>query len=96
MSDWDQLSGIAIEFEFRGACEKNNSITRPRGLRARTLAERGQRWPGKEGWLGAGVARRGPTGLWNQDLDPGGFLSPLRAPKGREKMKQFPTHPEKG
>ena len=43
MSDWDQLSGIAIEFEFRGACEKNNSITRPRGLRARTLAERGQR-----------------------------------------------------
>ena len=44
------------------------------------------------GWGG----KKRLTGLWNQDLDPGGFLSPLRAPKGREKMKQFPTHPEKG
>lgn len=42
------------------------------------------------------MAGRGLTGLWNQDPDPGGLLSPLRTPTGRETMKQFPTRSEKG
>ena len=57
----------------------------------------------REGRVAEEGQERGLTGLWNQDPDPVGLLSPVqpslrsrRALTGRSKMEQIPTHHWKG